>query len=123
MFAQLSATDPVHLRDFLIIVGFLLSAAASFGAFLTSRKSQKREVTMGDEFVTKGMCVQSHEGLSGRISKLEQDLRDLRGEVKNDREIVGQKLINEISKVHDRINDVLEAVSELRGQVNAKVQC
>ena len=118
LLAQMGTTDPVHVRDFLIIGGFLLSAIAGLGSFLASRKVQKREVAISDEFVTKPFCHAFHAANEQRIVRLETDIIHLRQELKNDREQVMANLLKEIGSVHNRVNEVLEAVSELRGEMN-----
>lgn len=115
MFAQLQTADPIHIRDFLIILGFLLSAGTSLAALLTSRKAQRREVSITDEFVRKSECSLHHGSDGGRIAKLEEDVGDLRRDVKLDHEKFQIHLLEEIGKVQRRVDQVLVFVSELRG--------
>jgi hypothetical protein len=118
MFAQLQAADPIHIRDFLIILGFLLSAGTSLAALLSSRKSQKREVSFADEFVRKSECTLHHGSDGNRIAKLESDAIDLRREIKVDHDKFQQHLLDEIGKVQKRVDQLLVAVYELRGAQN-----
>ena len=46
MFASIDNVDPFHLRDFLVILAFLLSLAVNAFTLIQSRQSQKREVTL-----------------------------------------------------------------------------
>lgn len=117
MFAQLTGADPVVVRDFLIITGFLLSSAAAGASLFMSRKTQKREVSFGTEHVTKDMCRGQHAGVDIRLGKTERELVEMRAEVKEDRDKAMEDLLHQVGKVHDRVNVVLQAVSELKGRI------
>lgn len=108
MFADLSTADPIHIKDFLLIIGFFISSAASAVAVINSRRVQRREVTFGQEFVTKDQCTIMNQSLDRRIRKIEEDVSMMRREVKQD-----------MRGVHERIDQVLAAVSELRGELTA----
>jgi hypothetical protein len=134
MLAQLAA-QPDHVKDFLIIIGFILSAGASAAALLNQRRTQKREVTFGQEFVTRDFCQSMHTRDSGEVkrlvaeveelkrdrvgvlAKVEEKIDKLRVEIKHDIQAAALTDESRISSVHDRINDVLSAVAKLEGRL------
>jgi len=76
MLAQLQAADPIHVRDFLIIGGFLLSAGTGLVALVQSGRKQKREVSLSAEHVTKEHCGGLHAALAGQLAGMEQRARE-----------------------------------------------
>lgn len=92
LLAQIQSADPVHVWNFLLIIGFFLSAGASMTAILTSRKTQKREVSFADDFVRKSEWDVLRDADRMRTAKLESDHLASR-----------QALSEEISAMSDRI--------------------
>jgi hypothetical protein len=65
-----------------------------------------------------GQLHQSVKQLNARIKVLEDWRAQLMAKLDEDKNQILMAGEHRAEKIHDRINDVLEAVSELRGQVN-----
>lgn len=111
--AAAPAVDPEFFWKFLGSVGFIMSLLINAGVFWNMRKTQKREVRFETEFVSRSEIS----NLGNRIDRLEVAIEKVRIDMKEDRASIDRVGEDRISKVHERINDVLEAVSELRGQL------
>ncbi|HEX7861048.1 MAG TPA: hypothetical protein VF773_12015 [Verrucomicrobiae bacterium] len=101
---------------------FLLSllSAAGFLAWLVSSLKNafgkpKREVSFSEQYATK----QELQRIEGYVTKLEHKVetavKEIRSEMKADRDEMLKAGEARASKLHGRIDDVLEAVAELRG--------
>ncbi len=121
--------DPQALTQFLIVLGFLGSIVASLVAIRSSNRAQKREVSFADEFATRAQ----HDDLKGRVDKIADEIRSEFARLDQKRSVsiagVHDDLENAIAAlragvkqdvegVHDRINVVLAAVSELKGRLS-----
>jgi len=109
VFAQLAA-DPIHVWNFLVIIGFLASTGASLAAILGQRRTQRREVSILDNFVTMQFCERQHGRLSSesdanRVEK-RQDIINLREEKRQDSGLL-----------HTKIESVALSVAEINGQL------
>lgn len=60
---------------------------------------------------------QTTEQLANRMDKLEAEFTEIRHEMRSDRNTILAAGEERAIKLHDRINHVLEAVSELRGRL------
>jgi hypothetical protein len=107
---------------FILVASLVLSATVnvlSVVNFARSRKeTQKREVSFAQEFVSKELCAQSHSQLAVRLTRSEAELLEARHELKADCAALDQLIRAEVGQLHQRINDVLAAVAELRGRLD-----
>jgi hypothetical protein len=121
--AQIQNTDPVHLRDFLIIGGFLLSSVASVMALMGQKRTQKREISFSEEFVTGKECGQKHSEIERRVGNIEQQLVQIRTEMKADRIALDASDESRASRIHARLdaleNDINKKIQELPDRVIA----
>lgn len=142
MLAQLQTVDPSHLKDLLMIVLAIAGPImAALGMYYGRRKSvaisgQPIQVQGSPTFVTRDMAEQMAQAtgrevadLKARVTSLEGGQRDLldkidqrldamRAEIKEDRTNSQRTLMDEITKVHNRVNAVLAAVAEVRGAMH-----
>jgi hypothetical protein len=120
----MAQTDPNALHGFVTSGALLLSVAVNLVTLIvlvTGRKAvQKREVSFAESFVTKDACESRHGQNTDRLEHCERDLRAIRTESRNDAQRLTSEMLREVGKVHDRVNQVLQAVSELRGELHAK---
>jgi len=111
LLAQLNAVDPRTLADILIVaVVFISLGLAARTAFRRSdhRREiapQPLEVKPAQEFVGAGQCLARHENLERRLSALEQGLLALRREMREDRAALTRQMLEEIGRVHARVNE------------------
>ena len=115
--AQLSSADPVHLWNLLMIAGYFVTTMAAVVGIVVGLRKQKREVTFGDSYITKEFCASRHEQTVERVARMELEMAAIREDMKADRQEHNSALLREVGKVHDRVNAVLAAVSELAGQL------
>jgi hypothetical protein len=80
LLAQIASTDPTHVRDFIVMVGFTISSLAAAGTFvmffLNGRRTQKREVTLADNFITTAECALRNGALLDRLQRSESGLKN-----------------------------------------------
>lgn len=77
---------------------------------------QPLEVKGAARFVTTEECKLSHESFDNRLSRSERDIAELRVEVRTMGQRTDDLVRSEVGKVHDRTNDILESLAELRGE-------
>lgn len=108
-----------------------VSVVASIAQIANGRKTQRREVSMVEGTATTADVSQVKADLEIKISAVVSDLSALETKVdsavsKLSDELRGAetritaKGEDRVIKVHDRINEVLSAVSEVRGELNAR---
>jgi hypothetical protein len=139
-FAQLTGVDPGNLRDFITMTLVLGLAVLQLLNYLKKSKADKAEIlTVSSdgvpvpltfhprEYVDRILCSTTHGQTDHRIKRLEisesairTELADIRREMKADRDMSQRQLLDEISKVQMRVDQVLVAVSELRGARDAE---
>lgn len=100
----------------------VLNIVISIVALIRSGKSQSTviegqpiNVKFAEKFVNKEECQRFHQHQDARISKLESEFSCIRQEMKTDRNELRELITEEVGKVHNRVNVVLEAVAEVRG--------
>ena len=71
-------------------------------------------------YVTKPDCLSARIELNQRMGRLDSDLHDIRSEMKADRETLLLAGEERAMKIHQRIDAVLAAVSELKGRVQRR---
>jgi len=115
--------DPVAFQNFwnsMVAVIAVVCTVGSFVIMLMNRRStQKREVSFSEEYALKSDLLQFRRDHEREIAVLLTGLAEIRREMKADREALAVAGEARAEKIHNRINTVLEAVSELRGHVNA----
>jgi hypothetical protein len=79
---------------------------------LNGRRAQKRDVTLMEEFATR-------KELSALAEKVETRFEDLRCELREDRTEILKAGEERAVKLHERCNAILQAVSEVRGEMHA----
>lgn len=120
MFLAADTPEPMFLLQFLLVVGLFASVGGNIAQMMNSRRTQKRQVSFEGEFVESCEFEKQtthnreehaflHKRISDGDSSVELQIEALRKEIKED-----------VSGVHDRVNAVLAAVSELRGEVRNK---
>lgn len=134
IFAQFGSTNPVTLRDVLAISIAGLGVAAIIVPWVQRRRISTRiedqplRVSAAPEYVS----VQDHEeatrALAERISRVESLMMEIRREAKVDREHLAHEMlqlerrltdaaVRRDENTHKRINDLVETVSGLVGEV------
>lgn len=127
LLAQLSDVPADLIKNLGLIVAALLAAAYYARGLMNGDRPQKRELTQqpisvkaADQFVTRESYGMALIESARRMDEFDRKLEALRSELKVDRDAFMKQLLHEVGSVHTRVNQVLEAVSELRGQVHAK---
>lgn len=122
VFAQINAVDPIHLRDVLTIVCFLLSLVTSVIALINSFRSQKREVALVDEYVRKSEYAMANEAQGERGKQVQREFDLLRAEARSERELLIKQIADmrheiagNIKDLHERIDDLVRAVGRVEG--------
>lgn len=98
-FPQVSATELGGWLLCAACVLVILNQGADFW-----RKNLKEKPTPADTYVDKTVCKIIHAEANKKLEKSENSLEALRKEIKAD-----------VKGIHDRINDVLKAVSRMEG--------
>jgi hypothetical protein len=118
----LAQIDPHALLGFVQSAALLLSVTVNIltiVVLVSGRKAvQKREVSFADGVVTKEFCESRHGQNAGRLDRCEGEIAALRAETKEEARRLTSEMLREVGKVHDRVNQVLQAVSELRGELH-----
>jgi len=100
--------DPVHIRDILIVLAFLISSGVAVMSVVIQAQSQKRQVTFGPEFVTAKDNAISNLTIKERVDKLEAQVAEIRKEM----HVMGTMLNagdeHRSSEIHKRINMLAE---------------
>jgi hypothetical protein len=107
--------DAVHLAAFLGILVFLVAGANQVRTLMAGFKEQPPP---SETYVTLKACQALHAGQDRRVQTLECTVMALSAEMKADRDRLAAAAEQRAVHLHDRINDVLKAVSELRGEIN-----
>lgn len=71
--AQLTTVDAGYLKDFLLISIAGISVWSSISTAAASKKSQRREVSMVDNFVTSEDCQRSHDATQKQVENAAAD--------------------------------------------------
>ena len=96
--------------------GFFVLLALNVATLVKMFTPQKREVSLTREHP-------SHEeldALASRIEKTELGLEATRRECRSDRDGLLMAVESRFARLEDRLNEVLAAVSELKGKMNGK---
>lgn len=131
MFAASDSVDPAIGWQ---IILFLIAAAsvwASVAQIFNGRKTQRREVSMVEGVATTADLTAVKKDLEAKVNavasdlsaletKVDEGLTRLSDELRASETRITTKGEERVVKVHDRINEVLSAVSEVRGELNAR---
>lgn len=135
MLAQLQGVPPEFSHNALLVVVAVVGALSGVTGIVVGVVSlvrgRKRQIepqpllvslqerfALKDEvkgLVTVDKCKILHSETSRRIDWLEKEMLALRTEMKVNRDQIGALLLTEVGKVHDRINQVMNATSEQNG--------
>jgi len=143
--AQLNTVPAEHgWQTILVLLGIFGAVATGVGMWAALQKGRRDAIDNRDaiprkltpdplrveavpRYVTPDQCASSHSAIIQRVERVETDLEGLRIEVRevqtearHDRERNTSMILEETGKVHNRVNDVLQAVSELRGELRAR---
>jgi septal ring factor EnvC (AmiA/AmiB activator) len=114
-FAQAS---PAEIGTWVNVGMLFLNGAVAIVTILSVSRTAKREVTFAFEPASKEEFDRHVLDQAETLKALNHELAALRQEMRN---VQDQLLLageNRVSKLHERINTILEAVSELRGRVS-----
>jgi len=117
MFAQIDKVDPSYLHQFMLVVVVLVSMAVNVVTLVRGGRIQRREVSFTEGMVTKDQCGLKHVGIEQRVATVEKDIHELRTWQAEQMEKLRREIKTDISTLHGRINDVLSAVAEVRGEI------
>jgi uncharacterized membrane protein YqjE len=109
MLAQLESVNPAFGWNAVLFAVAVIGVVAAVGQWFNGRK---RDVTLMEEFATR-------RELQDLAMRVEDKFESLRVELQEDKTEILRAGEARVVKLHDRINEVLSAVSELRGEVHA----
>ena len=98
----------------------ITSLAVNVRALVATKNVQKREVTFGDEYVTKEFFRAEHTALAGRMEVLERGIVELRTERRNDMAQLYEK-VNKVDRATAGLQAELTMVNQRIAQVDSKV--
>lgn len=140
LLADLTAVSAEFLKQGLLLLIGIGGGALLFKQLFRGDKPVRSELApqplrVQEEapVMTRDMCETQHATLLTRMAHnermiselrhhLEQVVVDLRVEMKADRDKNSEMVLREIGSVHTRVNQILEAVAELRGAVGVAKQ-
>lgn len=110
MSGNIATPDAVTLAGFLACGFFVVSLVNQVMRLMDRNKEQPRPI---DTYATKAEL----EVVRIDLKRVESSIIDLRHEMREDRETILKAGEERAVKIHDRINDVLAAVSEVKGEI------
>lgn len=123
---QTTTTSPEAFYQWVLAAGILLSLAANVVALLRNGRAQKREVTFGEQFVTREVHGAVATNMDVRVTKIEGELKAIREEMNHQREMAEATAETRAVALHNRINDLgtslTAQVAELRGTMNRMLE-
>ena len=115
LFASITSPTGVEVMAF---VGSLFFLAAGANQVLKLVDRNKEQPPPSETYTTKVECGIKHEGFHDRLCRLELDVPIIRDEIRLETAEISRLAEARTSGLHERINDVLAAVSELRGVIS-----
>ncbi|ODU24009.1 MAG: hypothetical protein ABS95_02455 [Verrucomicrobia bacterium SCN 57-15] len=103
------------LLQILVAGGFILWIAGMVKGLFS--KTERREISFADEYASKAEFKALDRKVQMLEGRLEHSLELIRQEMKHDKEAILESGEERAIKLHDRINVVLQAVSELKGRI------
>lgn len=112
---QASAVEPLYLHQTWIFWMAIFAALGSPVATIwVAARKQKREVTQGEEFVTKPVCAMATKHIEDRIAAVDARQADLRARV--DR--IESEVANMFQALRADIQLLVRAVGQLEGKLS-----
>ena len=96
--------------------GFYLLLALNVVTLIRMFLPQRRDIRVLDEQPRREELL----ALTTRVERLEAGLETLRRESRSERDALLGLVEERVVKIHERLNEVLAAVSELKGKVNSR---
>jgi hypothetical protein len=109
---------PAEMGAWMNIAILVINCGCAVVLVFAARSTAKREVTFGFVPASKEEFNRHVLEQAETLRALSGELAALRQEMRNDRDQLLLAAENRVSKLHERINTILEAVSELRGRVS-----
>lgn len=110
IFADISTVSAEHLKDFAIIGLSMISALTSMGLWGASKRSQKREVTFAEDFVTGKQCNLMHVEIDRRVTSLEQQIVDRFDQIQRDDHMRAAGIYERINRTERSFSDQIQAL-------------
>lgn len=110
--------DPTLAWNVILILGIILNLGVAGMSLARSRQVQRREVSFAEAFASRGELIEIKSDVHRLQTRLDSHIDQLRSEIKSERLIQDEKNDKRSAALNTRINDVLEAVSELRGKLS-----
>lgn len=111
-----SITSPTGI-EVLAFVGSLFFLAAGANQVLKLVGHFKEQPPPSTTYTTKVECRATHDGQHDRICRIEHESQKMRDEIRFEISEVSRLAEARTGGLHERINQVLAAVSELRGEI------
>lgn len=111
LMAQLNAVEPKNLVDILIVTVVLTSLALAARAAFRRSESRREispqplEIKPAEEYAGAAQCRTQHENVERRMTSVEQGILALRREMREDRAALTRQMLEEIGRVHARLNE------------------
>jgi hypothetical protein len=128
----LDKVEPGFLHQFALLLGWGVATALGIVTLVNRNKARRVavenqpvdvsvsgpvELRKSGQYVERNLCITLHQETDRRIGRMEADVIEMRREMKADREKFYGDMLTEVGGVHVRVNEVLVAVSELRGEI------
>lgn len=138
LLAQLQTVEPEHLKDFALILLACITAGSLLWGMIRGGKPQRMsietqpvEVRESPTYLTRSEADKAHSSFTMRLAAAELQIQTVRQEsvesfAKLAREMGDmERRINfadegRTKEIHDRLNDILGDLREMRGEVKAK---
>lgn len=113
MLAQIQNVESGWLVNMIFFLVAVIGIGAAVVQAMSSRRVQKRDVTLIEEFVTRKEMGAFEDKVEGRFENLRCEMREDKTEILKAGE-------DRATKLHERINVVLGAVSRVEGELHAR---
>jgi hypothetical protein len=117
MLAQITSIAPDYLWSALVLFTWVVMVGGGISNWINSRKSQKREVSFSENYVTSDVCKEQHLRITKEIETMAAnrrcDIRDLHEKVNHISNLVsaqGSKL-NDFAAITENIQTISNCVS------------
>jgi hypothetical protein len=122
LFAELPSPTSIQIGGWIIACGgvlwFLNQGAKFIEHFKMKPPPHEIYQPLGD-YVVSGHLMDLEKRLNSQVLKLSNDLGQLQRDWKIDRDMIMAASEARSEKIHTRVNQILEVVAELRGEVRA----
>jgi hypothetical protein len=103
---QMPASTAGEIGAWLVPAAAVLWIVVQVRSLFTGRTSEKREVTFGDQFVTKESCAASHVSNDERVTRVEIEIREIRTQMRSDRDQILAAGDDRARRLHIRIDNL-----------------